>query len=321
MNHGSLFSGIGGFDLAAQWMGWENIFQVEWDDYCQKVLAKNFPNITKYGDIKEFDGTKYTGRIDIVTGGFPCQPFSVAGRQKGKGDDRYLWPEMLRVIREIQPAFIVGENVPGIIRMELENICTSLEGQGYEVQPFIIPSASIGAWDKRERVWIVAYNHSFRRSNEQKENRQSLSDGIRINKAQEQKRGEQQCRLMQSDTIAANDNGKRLQKSRLKSGKQEIYESIGTEYCDCITPDTISSRRENRLHGRESERTAGECVNRFKKSDWWERDWIEVASELCRSNARVSNRVDRIKSLGNSVNPYVTYKIFKAIEQFKNQIK
>ena len=347
MTHGSLFSGIGGFDLAAEWMGWENIFQVEWDKYCQKVLAKNFPNVKRYGDIKEFDGTKYRGLVDILTGGFPCQPFSVAGKQKGSGDDRYLWPERLRVIREVRAPFVVGENVPGIIRMELDNICIALEGEGYEVQPFIIPSASIGAWDKRERVWIIAYNHSFRCSNEQKENRQSLSNGIRINKAQEQKRGEQQCGFMQSDSIITDNNNEGLPQSGYEPKQQEIYAELGAQHCDRINSninsidsdnagyntgtisqqqktevqfnniaDTISSGRENRLHGRESERTAGECGNGFKKSDWWERDWIEVASELCRSNARIPNRMDRIKSLGNSVNPYVPYQIFKAIEQF-----
>lgn len=315
MKHLALFNGIGGFQLAASWVGWDNVAHVEINEWCNEKVKKHFPESKCYLDIKDFNGKEYAGQINIITGGFPCQPFSVAGKQKGKGDDRHLWPEMFRVIREVRPPWIVGENVPGIIRMELENICLALESEGYEVQPFIIPSASIGAWDKRERVWIVAYNHSFRRSDEQKENRQPLSNRKRDYQAQKQKRGEQQCRIMQSDTIAANDNGKRLQKSRLKSGEQEIYERIGTEYCDCITPDTISSRRENRLHRRESERTAGECVNRFKKSDWWERDWIEVASELCRSNARVSNRVDRIKALGNSVNPYVPYQIFKAIEQ------
>jgi len=99
----------GGFDLAAQWMGWKNIFQVEKDEFCNKVLEKNFPHVTRYGDIKEFDGTKYRGAIDILTGGFPCQPYSTAGKRKGKEDERHLWPEMLRVIREVQPAYVVGE--------------------------------------------------------------------------------------------------------------------------------------------------------------------------------------------------------------------
>lgn len=159
MRHGSLFSGIGGFDLAAQWMGWENVFQVEIDSFCQKVLAKNFPNTERYGDIKQFDGTKYRGAIDVLSGGFPCQPFSTAGSQKGTKDDRYLWPEMLRVIREVQPTYIVAENVYGIFNQErgvvFETVCSQMEDSGYEIQPVIIPACAIGAQNRRDRVWFI----------------------------------------------------------------------------------------------------------------------------------------------------------------------
>jgi len=168
MRHGSLFSGIGGFDLAAEWMGWENVFQVEWDKYCQKVLAKNFPNVKRYGDIKEFDGTKYRGLVDIISGGFPCQPFSHAGKRKGKSDDRYLWPQMLRIIREIKPAFIVGENVGGLISMEngktLDRILSDLGNEGYTTEQFIIPACAVGAWHRRDRIWIIANSNGSRRS-------------------------------------------------------------------------------------------------------------------------------------------------------------
>lgn len=166
MRHGSLFSGIGGFDLASEWMGWENIFQVEWDEYCQKVLSKNFPKVKRYEDIKKFDGTKYKGTVDIITGGFPCQPFSQAGKRKGTKDDRYLWPEMLRVIKEIKPAFVVGENVAGLLSMEdgktLEGIFIDLENEGYEIESFIIPACSVGAWHRRDRIWVVAYTNDKR---------------------------------------------------------------------------------------------------------------------------------------------------------------
>ena len=164
MKHGSLFSGIGGFDLASEWMGWENVFQVEIDDYCQKVLAKNFPNVKRYGDIKEFKGE--CGSVDILTGGFPCQPFSHAGKRKGESDDRYLWPEYLRIIREIQPTYVVGENVAGLVSMEdgktLNGIFTDLEGEGYTVESFIIPACGVGAWHRRDRIWIVAYSNNLR---------------------------------------------------------------------------------------------------------------------------------------------------------------
>lgn len=166
MKHGSLFSGIGGFDLAAQWMGWENVFQVEWDKYCQRVLEKNFPNVKRYGDIKEFDGTKYRGLVDIISGGFPCQPFSHAGKRKGQTDDRYLWPEMLRVIGEIKPSYIVGENVNGLVSMAngetLGRILSDMEGEGYQTEQFIIPACGVGMWHRRDRIWIIAYYESKR---------------------------------------------------------------------------------------------------------------------------------------------------------------
>lgn len=162
MRHASLFSGIGGFDLAAQWMGWENVFQVEKDAFCQKVLSKNFPDTQRYGDIKEFDGTKYRGAVDIITGGFPCQPYSSAGKRKGKDDDRHLWPEMLRVIGEVQPTYIVGENVDGIINwskgLVFEEVQKSLEDQGFEVQSYLLPACGVQGSHRRYRVWFVAHS-------------------------------------------------------------------------------------------------------------------------------------------------------------------
>jgi len=160
MTHASLFSGIGGFDLAAEWAGLENVFQVEIDPFCQKVLTKNFPNVQRFTDIKQFDGTPFRGTIDVLSGGFPCQPFSQAGKRQGTEDDRYLWPEMLRVIREVQPQWVVGENVAGLITwnngMVFEQVCSDLEAEGYEVQPLVIPARAVNAPHKRERLWIIA---------------------------------------------------------------------------------------------------------------------------------------------------------------------
>lgn len=160
MNHGSLFSGIGGFDLAAKWMGWNNVFHCEKDKFCQKVLKYHYPESILYENITKTDFTIHRGTIDILTGGFPCQPFSYAGMQKGKTDDRYLWPEMLRAIREIQPTWIVAENVPGILNIEgglvFEQVCIDLENEGYEVQPLVLPVAGVDAPHIRQRVWIVA---------------------------------------------------------------------------------------------------------------------------------------------------------------------
>lgn len=152
MTHASLFSGIGGFDYAATKVGWENVFQVEKDKWCQRLLAKRFPNADLYSDIKDFNGGKYRGKVDVISGGFPCQPFSVAGKQQGTEDDRYLWPEMLRVIQEVRPTWVVGENVTGIITMALDKVLSDLEAIGYSCQTFVIPACSVDAIHRRNRV-------------------------------------------------------------------------------------------------------------------------------------------------------------------------
>lgn len=161
MTHASLFSGIGGFDLAAEWMGWTNVLNCEIDEFCRKVLKYHFPNAKQYADIRTTDFTVWRNRIDVLTGGFPCQPFSVAGKRKGTDDDRYLWPDMLRAIREIRPRWIVGENVYGLVNwsdgMVLEQVCADLENEGYEVQPFVIPACAVNAPHRRDRVWIIAH--------------------------------------------------------------------------------------------------------------------------------------------------------------------
>jgi len=162
MRHGSLFSGIGGFDLAAQWMGWENVFQVEIDKFCTKVLEKNFPNVKRYGDIKEFDGTQYRGTVDILSAGTPCQPASIAGKRKGEKDNRWLWNETLRVFGEIKPSNGLFENPPGLLTLDngkpFERICCEMENKGYHIQTVIIPACCVGAWHRRERIWIYAHS-------------------------------------------------------------------------------------------------------------------------------------------------------------------
>lgn len=161
MTHGSLFSGIGGFDLAAEWMGWENIFHCEWNKFGQYNLETHFEKSVQHNDITKTDFTIYNGRIDVLTGGFPCQPYSTAGKRLGKADERHLWPEMLRAIREIAPRWVVGENVRGLVSwnggMVFDEVQSDLESQGYEVLPFILPAAGVNAPHRRDRVWFVAY--------------------------------------------------------------------------------------------------------------------------------------------------------------------
>lgn len=156
MTHADLFAGIGGFSLAAEAVGWTNIFQVEKDKFCLSKLKKNFPNVTRFKDIKTTYFGQYRGAIDVLSGGFPCQPVSAAGKRLGDKDDRFLWPEYARAIREIQPTWIVPENVSGIITWQrgvlFEQVCTEMEAEGYEVLPLVIPAAGLNAPHRRERV-------------------------------------------------------------------------------------------------------------------------------------------------------------------------
>lgn len=160
LTHLSLFSGIGGLDLAAEWAGFTTVGQCEWAEYPTKVLEKNWPDVPRWKDIRTLTGESFyerTGRrtIDVISGGFPCQPFSVAGKQRGKEDDRYLWPEMVRVIKELRPTWVVGENVAGIVRMALPDILSELEACGYRTRTFLIPACAAGARHRRYRVAIV----------------------------------------------------------------------------------------------------------------------------------------------------------------------
>lgn len=163
ITHLSLFTGIGGLDLAAEWAGIQTIGQCEWAEYPTKVLEKHWSDVPRWKDIRTLTGESFyerTGRrtVDIISGGFPCQPFSVAGKQRGKEDDRYLWPEMVRVIKELRPTWVIGENVTGIIRMALQDILSELEACGYRTRAFHIPATGVGARHHRYRVAIVGYS-------------------------------------------------------------------------------------------------------------------------------------------------------------------
>jgi len=161
MRHLDLFSGIGGFALAARWMGWETVAFCEREKYAKRVLEQHWPGVPIIGDITQWP-SKRIG-CDIITGGFPCQPFSCAGKQAGKQDDRYLWPAMLSVIERERPAWVVGENVVGIIKMALDQVLADLEAIGYATRAFVIPACAVDAHHRRDRVWIVANANGIKR--------------------------------------------------------------------------------------------------------------------------------------------------------------
>jgi len=261
MTHGSLYSGIGGWLLAARWAGIENIFTVEIDEFCNKVLKKHF-EIEQYRDIKEFDGTKYRGTIDILSTSDPCQPFSFAGRRGGKTDDRYLWPQTIRAIRKIKPSYVVFENVPGFISLGFETVASDLETEGYTVESFIIPACAVGAWHRRDRLWVIAYNDSKRSNWESR---------------------------------------KEIQQREFSYGIFGLYDK------------DVSNTTEQRLAREDKPKRSIRPYERNSGLNW--RYW-ETEPKLDRVVSRISGRVDRLKSLGNSIVPQIAYIIFEAIKNY-----
>lgn len=292
MRHGSLFSGIGGFDLASEWMGWENVFHCEWNEFGQKILKYYWPKAITYNDITKTDFSIHRGTIDIITGGFPCQPYSMAGKRKGKEDERHLWPEMLRAIREIQPSWVVGENVLGLVNwnggLVFHEVQADLEAQGYEVQPYVLPAASVNAPHKRDRVWFVAY---------------SKDKGI--------------------NGINGNDNG---QEGKNWTGYDE-FNGIGKQRnasdSDCIRQEWEWEQRiVNKKRERREKRFGQLGNNEFSR---WEK--FPISAPICTRDDGISDRLDSItfskwrnesiKAGGNAIVPQVVYQIFKAIEQYE----
>lgn len=316
MTHASLFSGIGGFDIAARWAGWENLFNCEIDPFCQTVLKYHFPHAEQYADIKTTDFTPWRGKIDVLSGGFPCQPFSQAGKRKGTEDERHLWPEMLRAIQQIQPRWVVGENVLGIVNwskgLVFEQVCADLETAGYEVQPFILPACGVDAPHQRYRVWFVA-------------NRTDT----RIETMRERENG------VLSSGDAANTQGERGERLPLRTKQTKPIHGVSSR--DVFTTDTINARPQRNLYCREPE--AKRNNHKFWKhpAGCTVPNWTTFPTQppVCSRDDGFSARLARetfldgkrltpakhreksIEAYGNAIVPQVVYQIFETINEYE----
>lgn len=305
--HLDLFSGIGGFALAAQWAGFETVAFCEIEPYCQKVLRKNFgQGIVIHDDIRKLDGKQYAGTIDLLTGGFPCQPFSIAGKRRGNADDRSLWHEMFRIVQECKPAWVVGENVAHFVNMELDNVRADLESEGYEVQPFVIPAASVGAPHKRDRVFVVAYAQHRRPQN-------GWGSGIGTNvHAQDENKRPAVAKLCRRPDVP---DAQCARPSR--SGRRDEPEGAKRSTLNISSKD-VSDALDNGPY--RTQRYAPESGS-YKQNDGIPFGNIQWAVEpgMGRVANGVSHRVDRLRGLGNAVVPQQVYPILKGIAEAQLQ--
>ena len=286
--HLSLFSGIGGLDLAAQWAGFTTVGQCEWADYPTKVLEKHWPDVPRWRDIRTLTGESFyekTGMrtVDVISGGFPCQPFSVAGKRRGKEDDRYLWPEMLRVISDLRPAWVVGENVAGIVNMALDQVCADLEAEGYEVQPYVLPACGVGAPHQRYRTWFVAHRADAGIEDVRERKDEILSGGD-----------------------AADTDGHRF---RLWKGKQI---AIGGSESPTHLSDEIPGWQD--FPTQSPVRRGDDGL-----SDWLDFDAVFEGIPTPRRIKKACNRwrEQAIKAYGNAVVPQVVLQIFETINEYE----
>ena len=308
-----LFSGIGGFSLGLESTGYfETIGFVEKDKFCQQVLKKNFKDIPIESEVRNVKGERYAA--DIITGGFPCQPFSVAGKRRGTDDDRYLWDETIRIIRECKPRWFIGENVEGIINIQdglvLRQVQDDLEKEGFQVQCLVIPASGIGAWHQRKRVWILAYskhngshrskgNKTIKSSNQSKE---WLFIGDNKDVANSQRMGWQK-RSKESKEFKGKTTSN---KSNNSIERQSIRESS-------LSMD-VSNTNEQRTQVQTKRKHTGiEMSGSSSQKTWW-----QIESDLCGvpnglSHELDKDRTNRIKSLGNSIVPLIARELGLAI--------
>jgi DNA (cytosine-5)-methyltransferase 1 len=325
MRHGSLFSGIGGFDLAAEWCGWENVFHCEWNTFGQKVLKHHFPNSISYNDITKTDFSIHRGDIDIISGGFPCQPYSSAGKRLGKEDERHLWPEMLRAIREIQPSWVVGENVRGLTNwnggLVFDEVQSELEAEGYEVLPFLLPACAVNAPHRRDRIWFVAYSTRIRgredvRFPNGKSNEHNKISETR-NATNSNSNGLDQC----NSEYEVNASKGRI------NALSNINESNGNGNSTNTKSKRLLglhiTRNEDNINRENAELWRG--FTRYNQKNYW--DNFPTQSPICGGNDGLPKELDNItfskwrnesiKAYGNAIVPQVAYQIFKSICQYQ----
>ena len=281
LQHLDLFSGIGGFSLGLETAGLaDTVAFCDIDKYCHKVLNKHWPHVPIFSDIKElnYETLKSNGinNIDIITGGYPCQPFSVAGLKKGEQDPRHLWPEYFRLVKELQPTWVIGENVSGHVKQGLDTVLEDLESEGYSTRTFSISASGIGANHKRERVWILA--HSGRPLWEGTEFREKNENEIRKGNANQSERSSSTSKLNVAD-----------------------------------------SEREGLQRSEQYETHQGKTETQFSASQSFETTGLHwsVEPDVGRVVNGVPNRVDRLKSLGNSLVPQIPFLIANCIKQIE----
>lgn len=297
LTHLSLFSGIGGLDLAAEWAGFTTVGQCEFADYQTKVLEKHWSDVPRWRDIRTLTKENFYERtglrtVDVISGGFPCQPFSVAGKQKGKEDDRYLWPEMLRVIRELRPRCVVGENVPGIIKIAAGQVVKDLERAGYHVVVFNFEAAAVGAWHRRSRVFFVGIA----------ENVENAGCGGRCEP-------EDVCKQPWGTEFVGTSKTLSDSESKRQQRERTCGEQIGGTR-SCAWESERRSDVYDAMRGRCDGVARREQSQEFANGRCW-----AAEPDVGRVAHGIPHRVDRIKCLGNAVVPQQAYPIFKALRE------